>query len=164
MVFGRDQSVKKILESDIPFVATYHPQVKELGKLIRDLLPFLDSDGEVQKVFSPPPVVSYKSTRKIKDYIMRSKLYPVARKIGCGVCGSSGCQVCQSMHITDEFTSFTIKKRIKSTLVLTAMINVSFTCWAVSHAVNNMKVTQPTISEVDEISIRVMLEKLRVVT
>ena len=40
VAFGRDQSVKKNLESGIPFVTTYHPQVKELGKLIRDLLPF----------------------------------------------------------------------------------------------------------------------------
>ena len=69
LVFGRDQSVKKNLESDIPFVTTYHPKVKELGKIIRDLLPFLYSDGKVQKVFSPPPIVSYRSGRKIKDYI-----------------------------------------------------------------------------------------------
>ena len=74
-VFGRDQCVKKNLESGIPFVTTYHPKVKELGKMIRDLLSFLYSDGEVQKVFSPPPIVSYRSARKIKDYIVRSKLY-----------------------------------------------------------------------------------------
>ena len=35
VVFGRNESVKK-----------------------KDLLPFLFSDGEVQKVFSPPPIVS----------------------------------------------------------------------------------------------------------
>ena len=59
VVFGRDQSVKKNLESGLPFITTYHPNVKkELGKLIRDLLPFLYSDGEVQKVFLPPPIVS----------------------------------------------------------------------------------------------------------
>ena len=56
VVFGRNQSVKKKLESSIPFVTTYPPKVKELGKMIRELLPFLYSDGEVQKVFSPPPI------------------------------------------------------------------------------------------------------------
>ena len=56
--FARDQSVKKNLESGIPFVTAYHPKVKELGKLIRDLLPFLYSDEKVQKVFSSPPIVS----------------------------------------------------------------------------------------------------------
>ena len=49
----------------------------ELGKLIIDLLPFVYSDGKVQNVFSPPPIVSYRSARKIKDYLVRSKLYPV---------------------------------------------------------------------------------------
>ena len=44
VVYGRDQSVKKTLESGISFVATYKPQVKELGKLIRDLLLFLYCD------------------------------------------------------------------------------------------------------------------------
>ena len=49
----------------------------ELGKFIIDLLPFVYSDGKVQKVFSPPPIVSYRIARKIKDYLVRSKLYPV---------------------------------------------------------------------------------------
>ena len=40
VAFRRDLSVKKNLESGIPFVTTYRPKVKELGKLIRDLLPF----------------------------------------------------------------------------------------------------------------------------
>ena len=44
-VFGSDQSVRKNLESSILFVTTYHPNLKELGKFIRDLLPFLHSDG-----------------------------------------------------------------------------------------------------------------------
>ena len=46
-VFGRDQSVKKNLQSGIPFVTTYLPKIEELGKMIRDLLPFLYSYGEV---------------------------------------------------------------------------------------------------------------------
>ena len=70
--FGRDQSVKKNLESGIPFITTYLPKVKEPGKLIKDLLPFLYSVGEVEKVFSPPPIVSYRSERKIKDCIVKS--------------------------------------------------------------------------------------------
>ena len=40
-VVGRDQSVKKNIESDILFVTTYHPKFKELEKLVRDLFTFL---------------------------------------------------------------------------------------------------------------------------
>ena len=58
--------------SGIPFVTIYDPNVKELRKLIRDVLPFLYSGAEVQKIFSPLPIVSYRIARKIKDYIVRS--------------------------------------------------------------------------------------------
>ena len=51
---------------------------------MKDLLPFLYSDEEVQKVFSPPSMVSYRSARKIKDYMFISKLYPLETNIGCG--------------------------------------------------------------------------------
>ena len=47
VVINRDQSVKRKLESSIPFLTTYHPKVKDLRKLTRDLLTFLYSDGEV---------------------------------------------------------------------------------------------------------------------
>ena len=59
---------------------------------------------------------------------MRSKLYPVERKVGCRGCGSSRCQFGKSISITEESSK------------------------------------PPIILEVDGIIIRVMSEKLRVVT
>ena len=94
VVFGKNQPSKKNSENGVHFVVTYDPKVKKLEKLIKDLLPFLYRDEEVQKVFSPPPMVSYRSARKIKDYIVRSKLYPLERNIGCGGCGNGRCHVC----------------------------------------------------------------------
>ena len=76
-VFCKNPPVNKFWENGIPFMATYHSKVKDLGKLVKDLLPFLSSDEEVEKVFSPPPIASYRSARKIKDYIFRYKLYSV---------------------------------------------------------------------------------------
>ena len=105
----RTSLVGRILKMVFLFVVTYHPKVKKLGKLIKDLLPFLCSDEEVQKVFSPP-VVSYRSARKIKYYIVRSKLYPRERNVGCGGCGNGRCQVCKNIKVTDTFESFITKK------------------------------------------------------
>ena len=48
VVSGRDQSVKKNLQKGISFVTTCH-KVKRLAKLIRDLLPFIFSVGEVKR-------------------------------------------------------------------------------------------------------------------
>ena len=80
----------------MPFVATYHPKLKDFGKLIKNLQLFLYSDSDVQRVFSPAPIVSYRSARKIKDYIVRSKLYHIERKVGSYRCGNLRCQVCAS--------------------------------------------------------------------
>ena len=124
VVFPRAQSFQKALGSGIFFVTTSHRKVKELGKLIRDLIPFLHSDEEARKVFSPPPMVSYRSARKIKYYIVRSKLYLAERKVGCRRCGNSRCQVCKSINVTDEFTSLTTKRTYKITTVLIATINI----------------------------------------
>ena len=67
VVFGRDQSVKKNLKSDIPFVTTYHPKVKEFEKLIREFILFY-TVIEKFKRFSHP-LRSYLSARKVKDCI-----------------------------------------------------------------------------------------------
>ena len=34
-------------------------------------------DKEVKKVFSPAPMVSFKSARKLSSYLVRAKLYPL---------------------------------------------------------------------------------------
>ena len=46
VVFGKSQPSRMNSENGIPFVVTYHSKVKKLGKLIKDLLPFLYSDEE----------------------------------------------------------------------------------------------------------------------
>ena len=53
IVFGKNPPVQKSLENGIPFLTKYHLKVKGLGKLIKDLFPFLYSDEEVEKVFHP---------------------------------------------------------------------------------------------------------------
>ena len=64
VVFGKQTTRKDASEKDAPFVATYHPKRKDLGKLIKNLQLFLYSDIEVQRVFSPAHLISYRSARK----------------------------------------------------------------------------------------------------
>ena len=85
------------------FIATHHPKIKDLDKLIKNLQLFLYSDSEVKRVFSPAAMVSYRSARKIKDYIVRSETYPIDRKVGSYTCGNSRCQVCTSIQVTVLF-------------------------------------------------------------
>ena len=55
VVFGKNPPLKKFWENEIPFLAIYYSKVKDLGKLIWDLLPFLYSYEEFKKVFSLSP-------------------------------------------------------------------------------------------------------------
>ena len=81
VVFSKSQSRRKNSENGIPFITTCRPKVKKIGKLIKDLLTFLYSNEEIQNVFSSPLMVSYRSVRKMKCYIVRSKFYLLERSI-----------------------------------------------------------------------------------
>ena len=37
-------------------------------------------DEEVKKVFTPKPMVSFLSARKLRGYLVRAKLYPLEKK------------------------------------------------------------------------------------
>ena len=75
---------------------------------------------EVKNVFTPGPIVSYRSARKISSYLVRVKLYPLGRKVGFEKCGKSRCEVCLNIQGTDMFTSTTTSKSFK--------INHKFNC------------------------------------
>ena len=66
----------------VPFVVTYNPAFKNLFQVIRKTLQLLSADEEVKKVFSTAPFVSFRSTRNLKSYLVRSKIYPLERKVG----------------------------------------------------------------------------------
>ena len=120
VVFGKQPTHKDTSEQGVLFIATYHPKIKDFGKLVKNLQLFLYSDSKVKRVFSPAAMVSYRSARKIKDYIVRSETYPIDRKVGSYTCGNSRCQVCTSIQVTDTFSSFVTKSAYK--------INHNFNC------------------------------------
>ena len=57
IVFVKNATIKKSSERGILFEFTCHPKINDINKLIKDLLQFFYSDEDVQKVFSPPPIV-----------------------------------------------------------------------------------------------------------
>ena len=57
---------------------------------------------------------------KIKDYTVKSKLYPLERNGGFGSCWNGRCQVCKNIKVIDTSDSFTRRKSYK--------INHKFDC------------------------------------
>ena len=64
-------------------------------------------------MFSSAQFVSFRSTRKLKSYLVRSKIYPLKRKVSSGKCKSKRCLVCLNVSETNIFQSFQNKKQYK---------------------------------------------------
>ena len=61
--------------------------LSKLSSIIRWNLYLLYMNQEVKNVFTPGPIVSYRSARKINSYLVRAKLYTLERKVGSEKCG-----------------------------------------------------------------------------
>ena len=88
-----------------PFVMTYHPKLKSMKKVFHKYLNLLYMDNEVKRVFTPKPMISFRSARKLSSYLVRAKLYPTERTVGSYKCGGKRCEVCINVNETSTFTS-----------------------------------------------------------
>ena len=86
----------------VPFFLTYHPKLKSLNKILTKKLHLLYMDKEVKKVFIPKPIISFRSDRKLRNYLLRAK---IERTAGSKNCGSKRCEVCINVNETSTFTS-----------------------------------------------------------
>ena len=89
----------------VPFVMTYHPKLKSMKKVILKYLDLLYMDNEVKRVFTPKPMISFRSARKLSSSFVRAKLYPTERTIRSYKCGGKCCEVCTNVNETSTFTS-----------------------------------------------------------
>ena len=57
---------------------------------------------EAKAVFSPDPMVSFTSTRRINSYLVRAKLYLLERCVGSRQCKKRRCEICT--NVTETYT------------------------------------------------------------
>ena len=104
---------KQEKETGTPLVTTYHPGLKDLISLIKKSLQYLYADQEVKKVFIPAPFVPFRSVRNLKSFLVRSKVYPLDRKVDSEKRNGKRCLVCLNVAKTYTFESFQTKKQYK---------------------------------------------------
>ena len=75
---------------------------------------------EAKKIFTPGPMISFRSARKLSSYLVRARLYPIERAVGSFKCNGKRCQTCLNVKETDTFTSTTTGETYK--------INHQFNC------------------------------------
>ena len=104
----------------VPVVINFHPLLKDVGNIIHKNLYLLYIDQEPQRVFTPGPMITSRSARKLRSYLVRAKLYPLERTIGSCKCYGKRCEVCDNVTETPTFTSTVTQNTYK--------INHQFTC------------------------------------
>ena len=87
------------------FVVTYHPSLNCLSRIINDNLNILYMSCQAKTIFSPGPMVSFRSARRMSSYLVRAKLYPLEISVGSAQCKKRRCEVCTSVTETDTFFS-----------------------------------------------------------
>ena len=102
------------------YITTYHPLLQNIGRVFHRHLDLLYTDQEVERVFTPGPMASFRSARKISSDFIRAKLYPLQRHVGSFKCGSRRCQVCLNVTETEAFTRTSTNQTYK--------INHEFSC------------------------------------
>ena len=68
---------------------------------------------ETEKVFTPRPMISFRSAKKLSTYLVRAKLYPTERTVGSFKCNGKRCQTCLNGNKTDTFTGTTTGETYK---------------------------------------------------
>ena len=68
---------------------------------------------DVKSVFTPAPIISFRSARKLSNYLVRPKLYTLERTVGPFQCKGKWCQTCYNVKETEIFTSTTTDKTSK---------------------------------------------------
>ena len=81
--------------------------------MIRKNLQLSYAGKQVKKVFSPVPFVHFRNTRNLKSYLVRSKIYPLERKVGSEKCKSKRYLVCLNVSETDVFQLLQTKEQYK---------------------------------------------------
>ena len=62
-------------------------------------------DNKIQRVFTPKPMISFRSTRKLSSYLVRAKLYPTERTVGSYKCAGIHCEICINVNETPTLNS-----------------------------------------------------------
>ena len=70
-------------------------------------------NAEIKQTFTPVPMVSYRSSRKLSSYLVRAKLYPTDKIVGSKGCGKKRCEVYVNVCETDIFTITVIGETFK---------------------------------------------------
>ena len=110
------QTSQKDKNDRIPFTLTFHPHNHAVKSIILNNFKLLQSDPETGRIFSQPPLISFKRDKNVGNFLVRSAL-KTNEQPSTFKCARSRCKTClfivntskisgpkRSVKITDHFT------------------------------------------------------------
>lgn len=91
-----------------PFVVTYNPRLPNIGKILRELRPILESSEKCKNAIESVPFVAFRKPKSLGDYLVRAKVDSRGPKNlvpGTVKCSSRRCEVCKYMDENSHFQS-----------------------------------------------------------
>ena len=90
-----------------PFVITYHPQLPDISKILRELHHIRESSERCKNAIKSVPFVAFCKPKSLGDYSVGAKLYSCRPKhlLGIVKCSSRRCEVCKYMDEKSHFQS-----------------------------------------------------------
>ena len=107
----------------IAFAVTYHPLFKQLEAILRRNMYLLNMNAEIKQTFTPVPMVSYRSSRKLSSYLVRDKVYPTDRIVGSKGCGKGDVKYVLTYVKQILLLAQSLEKHLKSIISLIVTIN-----------------------------------------
>ena len=110
---AREHSWKDFLEREktgsceqkLTFNITYYPVFQKIRNTLQELHLLLASANEHKKVFPNVPVLGFRNSSSLKDYLVRA-VFPKTNETGRSEpCGKKICLVCNSIRTTATFTT-----------------------------------------------------------
>ena len=87
-----------------PLVLTYHPYLRPINKIVKNLQPLLNKDPYLNQIFSVPPLISYRQPPNLK-LLLTSASLPNERFItGTFPCNSPKCHLCPNINTNPTIT------------------------------------------------------------
>ena len=100
----------------------YISPITYICKIFHRHLNLLYTDQEGEGVFTPGPINSFRSARKISSYLIWAKLYPLERRDVSFKSRCRYCQVCLNVTETETFISTLLIRHVKSTSSIAVIV------------------------------------------
>ena len=97
------QTSQKEKNERIPFTLTYHPHNLAAKSIILKNFTLLQNDNETGRIFSQPPLISFKRDKNVGNFLVRSVLKS-ADQPGTFKYARKRCNTCPFIHNADKIT------------------------------------------------------------